>query len=205
MITLKKIKVFDSFNGDDDSYFRTERSHHEILFEDNEWALIGSFYQDIVLVNNGLTTETYVEQVIANLREHSDKESFETLVGKINFYKDFQNIAGILIQIKSYISSDSDMVWAGYDNADQFIEELNKHIQYIQNCSFIVLSDIHVNFLPTCTYQEISISNGWSDEYINLSNKFDKIYTLLIQTKAKPNTSSTINRPWWRKLLFKGM
>jgi hypothetical protein len=122
------------------------------------------------------------------------------LVGKFDFYKDFQNVAGILIRIKSYLSPDSDMIWAGQDNADGFIEGLNKDIQHIQNCSFIVLSDIYAKFLPTGTYQEISMSNGWGNEYINLSIKFEKIHARLIQRKRKINASPQIAKTWWQKL-----
>ena len=188
MITLEKIKVFDSFNGDIDGYLRTERKYHENLFEDNEWLLIGSFYQDIELISKHLVGETYIEQVIVNLKEKFDKESFEMLAGKFDFYKDFQNVADILIRIKSCLSPDSDIIGAGQDNTDEFTEDLNKDIQHIQNCSFIVLSDIYTKFLPAGTYQEISMSNGWGNEYVNLSTKFEKVHERLIQRKGKINT-----------------
>jgi hypothetical protein len=31
-------------------------------------------------------------------------------------------------------------------------------------------------FLPTGTLQEISIQNGWSEEYLKLATEFDTIY-----------------------------
>lgn len=200
MITVEKIKVFDSFNGDIDGYLRTDRKHQDKLFEDNEWLLIDSFYQDVELINKALVDETYIEQVIVDLKEKFDEDSFEMLVGKFDFYKDFQNVADILIRIKSYLSSESDVIWAGQDNADEFIEGLNKDIQHIQNCSFIVLSDIYAKFLPTGTYQEISISNGWGNEYIILSLRFEKIHSRLIQRKVKINTPPQIGKAWWQKL-----
>ncbi|NOW96556.1 hypothetical protein FHW89_003229 [Mucilaginibacter sp. SG564] len=31
-------------------------------------------------------------------------------------------------------------------------------------------------FAPTGTFQELSISNGWSHEYLNLAHQFDVYY-----------------------------
>jgi hypothetical protein len=33
---------------------------------------------------------------------------------------------------------------------------------------------LKVEFAPTSTIQEIAMSNGWHDEYLKLSTKFDK-------------------------------
>jgi hypothetical protein len=33
-----------------------------------------------------------------------------------------------------------------------------------------------VEFLPTSTYQELAMSNGWSEEYLQIAEKLDSIY-----------------------------
>jgi hypothetical protein len=60
---------------------------------------------------------------------------------------------------------------------------------------------VQTEFLPTSTYQEISISNGWGDNYIKLSSEFDKLYEKLIERKTAHNSSSPkAGCLWWQKL-----
>ena len=39
-----------------------------------------------------------------------------------------------------------------------------------------VLEWMKVQFLPTVGFQEISLSNGWADEYLALADRFDGAY-----------------------------
>lgn len=107
-----------------------------------------------------------------------------TEINKTEYFDDFQKVAELLLQIKSCITEESDTVWAGFDNVDAFLEELNKGIENIQACDFQTLKKIHIEFLPTCTYQELSLSNGWSDVYLQLAIEFDAIYERLKEKNA---------------------
>jgi len=92
------------------------------------------------------------------------------------YYQEFQEVAGILRQIRSKIYPETDFLWAGFVDHNEFLAELNADIQKLESCDIATLKKIHVEFLPTCTYQEIAISNGWSNEYMELADKFDALW-----------------------------
>jgi hypothetical protein len=183
MITTEKIKIFNSYSGDIDGLARGGRGYEKNLFDTDDWSLIDNLFQDIELINKRLAAQTYIDQTIVKLKDNCDNDSYELFVSKIICYKDFQKVADILKQIKALISQDTDTVWAGFDNAGKFLEELNQDIEKIENCDYQTLEKVHVEFLPTCTYQELSISNGWGDTYLKLSTDFDKIYERMSERK----------------------
>jgi hypothetical protein len=201
MITTEKVKIFNSYGGDIDGLARVGREYDKNLFDNDDWPLIDNLFQDIELINKGLAAQTYIDKTIAKLKENCDNDSYELFVSKIECYKAFQKVADILKQIKAFISQDTDTVWAGFDNADKFLEELNQDIEKIENCNFETLEKVHIEFLPTCTYQELSMSNGWSDKYLELSTEFDRIYEWMTERKTAHNsTLPKAGRSWWQKL-----
>ena len=184
MITIEKIKIFDNYGGDIDGLARVGHDYEKKLFDNNDWSLIESLFQDIDLINKGLVAQSYTEEAIVKIKANCDHESFNWFTNRIECYKDFQKVAEILKQIKSFVSQDTDTVWAGFDNADKFLEELNYDIEKIENCDYKTLEKVHVEFLPTCTYQELSMSNGWSEKYLKLSTDFDKVYERMTERKT---------------------
>ena len=201
MITIEKIKIFDNYGGDIDGLARVGCDYEKKLFDNNDWSLIDNFYQDIELINKRLAAKTYIEQTFANLKENCDHESFVWFIKRIEFYKDFQKVADVLKRIKTFITNDTDTVWAGFDNANKFLDELNQDIEKIENCDFLTLEKVYIEFLPTCTYQELSMSNGWRDKYLELSTEFDKIYEQMTERKTAHNsTLPKAGLKWWQKL-----
>ena len=88
-------------------------------------------------------------------------------------FGDFQKIAEILIDIRNRVDSDTDVVWTRFNDPRELIEDLTTDIQKLQMCDSETLSKVFMKFRPTSTYQELSISNGCGDEYLQLSKKFD--------------------------------
>lgn len=205
MITKEKFQIYIRFNGDSDGFSRVASYYENEMFNNHEWALIDKLLHHIELINKNLAAQTFINATLLLIKENCDEDSLEIITDKIIFYKYFQQVAGILRQIKTFISQYSDTVWAGFDNANEFLEELNQDIESIETCDYQALQKIHVEFLPTSTYQELSISNGWSDNYIKLSNDFDKLYeklTEILKTKSTPLPK--IRRTWWQKLFGYG-
>ena len=87
-----------------------------------------------------------------------------------------QDLVDIIENVKAKITDNSDIVWTGYDSAKELRNELDTYIQQLKAGNTTSLEELHKHFLPTCTFQEHSISNGWAAEYIMLSEKFDIIY-----------------------------
>lgn len=201
MITVEKIKIFNSYGGDIDGLARNSRTNDHNLITDNEWALIDNFFQDIELINKRLAAQTYIDQTFTKLKDKCDRDSYELFVSKIECYKDFQKVADILKQIKIFVKADTDIVWSRFDSLENFLADLNQDISNIENCNFVTLDKVQTEFLPTSTYQEISISNGWGDDYIKLSNDFDKLYNKLTERKTAHNsTLPKAGRTWIQKL-----
>lgn len=201
MITTEKIKIFNSYGGDIDGLARNSRSNDHNLITDNEWSLIDNFFQDIELINKGLAAQTSIYQTFIKLKANCDQNSFDLLTNKIIFYHDFKSVASILKQIENYIKTDTDTVWSRFDSSEQFLTELKQDIERIEFCDFSTLEKIRREFGPTSSYQEISISNGWSEEYLKLAETFDKLFEKLTEKKTAHNsTLPKAGHSWWKKL-----
>lgn len=94
----------------------------------------------------------------------------------MKYYKEYQEIVKILEEIKSYVNDETDTTWAGFKDANDFLIELNKDIELLKLCDYETLEKVNLKLLATSTYQELSLSDGWSDEYLILAYKFDDLY-----------------------------
>jgi len=101
------------------------------------------------------------------------------LRARIPLDKMTKDLIGILNKVKEKISDNSDMVWTNYASAKAFREELQGYIDELEENNISSLETLQHLFLPTATLQEHSISNGWSDEYMKLSDEFDQLYSAM--------------------------
>jgi len=84
MITVEKLRVYDSYEGDVDSLARMGNEHENRLFTSNgDWMLITNFYQDILLINNWLASKAYAENCMVSMRANCDDESYQILLSKL--------------------------------------------------------------------------------------------------------------------------
>jgi hypothetical protein len=197
IITIAKLKLYNTFGGDIDGFSRTNSNKYKDVFgdgTDNAWATISSKLQDIELISKQLTSQDYTERTLRELKEICDTESFAALTEKIKFYADFQNVAQMLHEIKDKIDSNTDTTFAGSNSVNIFIRELNQDIENIKLCNFMTLDKVNIKFAPTSTYQELAISNGWSDHYLKLSEEFDKVYKKIVEN----NFIEPTKNPWWK-------
>ena len=89
----------------------------------------------------------------------------------------FQELLTIIFKVREKITDSSDVIWAGYDSPVQLRNELDFLAEQLQQGNEEALVELHGRFLPTGVFQELSISNGWDDEYLRLAEQFDKIYS----------------------------
>jgi hypothetical protein len=82
----------------------------------------------------------------------------------------------IIKKVKRKITDSSDMVWTSYETSNQLRDELEVCINELQTGNTSSMEKIKTLFLPTGALQEHSISNGWADEFLTLSEKFDQLY-----------------------------
>ena len=80
----------------------------------------------------------------------------------------------ILETVKKLITEPrTDISWSTFDNKDELIIEIDAHIQKLKLRDFSKVKDLILLFAPTSDFQEISLSSGWSNQYLNISEKFD--------------------------------
>lgn len=88
---------------------------------------------------------------------------------------DLKNATEILVKVRERITDDSDLLWTSFETADELRQEIDGLICRLQQNDNKAIDDIYTHFLPTSTFQEHSIQNGWSDEYMKLADEFDKV------------------------------
>lgn len=197
IITIDKLKLYNAIGGDINGFSRTNSKKNKEFFEgdsNNVWAIISSKLQDIELISKRLSSQEYTDKTLKELKEICDLESFAALTSKIKFYANFQIVAEILQELKSKANINTDTIWAGFDSVDIFLKELSQDIENIKLCNFTTLDKVNIEFAVTSTYQELSISNGWGDDYLKLAEKFDKVYEEIM----KPKIIETNEKPWWK-------
>ncbi len=87
-----------------------------------------------------------------------------------------KDLTEILKEIREKVTDDSDLMWTSFETADELRKEIDKLVLRLNSNDKNVLKDIYVHFLPTYTFQEHSMQNGWSEEYMKFAEQFDRIY-----------------------------
>lgn len=79
-------------------------------------------------------------------------------------------------RIINLLDQSEDTIWANYtvEEAKEILQTELENYKNTHKLSDSGKSNINFLFLPTSALQEISIDNDWGDEYIKLSNIFDK-------------------------------
>ena len=86
------------------------------------------------------------------------------------------DLIDLLSKVKERFTDSSDMLWTSYKNAKEIRDELDACMEQLKNGDKNCLENLNMHFLPTSTFQEHSLQNGWTKEYMKLSEKFDRIY-----------------------------
>jgi len=106
--------------------------------------------------------------------------------------ENIDNNETVLIKIleivkKLILEPRTDISWSTFDSKDELIFEIDAHIQKLKLEDFSKVKDIILLFAPTSDFQEISLSSGWSNHYLNISERFDiAIRNLCEKFQLKP-------------------
>ncbi|MFX0077353.1 MAG: hypothetical protein ACFE96_18070 [Candidatus Hermodarchaeota archaeon] len=94
--------------------------------------------------------------------------------------KAITGIIRILKNIKSYINTkSSNLLMFSFDTSKEVINLIDDHIKRLSRRDISKINDLIVLFLPTSDFQEIAISNGWSEEYLEMAKEFDNLINSL--------------------------
>ncbi len=85
----------------------------------------------------------------------------------------------IIETVKSKITPQTDIVWTRYESTNELLNEIEINLLLLKNYDRSGWEFFSYAFAPTGTFQEISIQNGWAEEFLELAEKFDKYYHTL--------------------------
>ena len=89
----------------------------------------------------------------------------------------YEEFIAVLKVIRNIVDSpDIDLCWSKYDDLAELLKEIDFYIEQLGKHDGSILKDLSLFFAPTGSLQEISISNGWGEKFIELSMVFDKFY-----------------------------
>ncbi len=103
----------------------------------------------------------------------------------------------VLITIREKINSDTNLFYCGFDTVKELIESIDNDLNNLRYENTEYFEQIRNWFLPTVDFQELSIDNGWGDEYIHLASKFDNCYE---NWKEQQPTRAIHNAGFWSKI-----
>lgn len=83
MITLEKLKIYKTFNGDIDSWARLRSRKQLSAMEDSDWALIDSLMSTIIIVRRGYASNEIVKTMDTKLSQNCDSEETIILLKKM--------------------------------------------------------------------------------------------------------------------------
>jgi len=69
----------------------------------------------------------------------------------------------------------NDYSWSSWEDQKDALSEIDSIITELENGSF---PDIRILFAPTGPIQEVSLSSGWGDEFLELAYRFDQAYEI---------------------------
>lgn len=91
--------------------------------------------------------------------------------------KSYINLANDLIEIlqtiKAKVHINSICDWSYFNSPEDVHKEIDRYISELKNGNLASLNEIKMHFAPTSGYQELSMQNNWSAEYLKLAEKFD--------------------------------
>ncbi len=91
--------------------------------------------------------------------------------------KDLQKLLAVLKEARALISRDgNDFLWSSWLDQEHAISESDAIIAELEKCS---VPDIRILFAPTGPIQEVSLSSDWGNEFLELSERFDREYAIV--------------------------
>jgi hypothetical protein len=68
---------------------------------------------------------------------------------------------------------DNEFMYSGWEDADEALAAIDGHIARVKSGEPFRFGDISILYAPTGALQDLSISSGWSDQYMALASEID--------------------------------
>ncbi len=82
----------------------------------------------------------------------------------------------ILLEARELLALPSNVFsWSKWPDADAALAELDEHIAHVDEGRPLQRFRLNLLFAPTGSIQEVSMSSGWSREFMDLATRFDEV------------------------------
>jgi hypothetical protein len=68
---------------------------------------------------------------------------------------------------------DSDFAWSAWENAEAALREMDALIECVRSGAIPDATQLGALFAPTGPIQEVSLSSGWADTFLDLADRID--------------------------------
>ncbi len=68
----------------------------------------------------------------------------------------------------------NDYCWSSWENSEQALKEIERYIGEVARGDYRSSLQMQVIFAPTGPMQEVSLSSGWGQQFLDLAARFDK-------------------------------
>ena len=88
-----------------------------------------------------------------------------------------QKLTAVLREAKALLSLEgNDFSWSSWRDQNQAISEIDSIITKLEKGS---IPDMRVLFAPTGPIQEVSLSSGWGNKFMEVAERFDQEYEIV--------------------------
>ena len=83
-------------------------------------------------------------------------------------------LADVLREASTWLSRPgNDFAWSSWENADKALAEVSALVAVREPGKLPPRGDLSVLFAPTGPIQEVSVSSGWGEAFLELAERFD--------------------------------
>lgn len=80
-------------------------------------------------------------------------------------------------EAKAFLArEENDFSWSSWTDQNHAISEIDSMIKTLEDGS---IPDMRVLFAPTGPIQEVSLSSGWGNRFLELADRFDQAYEMV--------------------------
>jgi hypothetical protein len=111
-----------------------------------------------------------------------------------------QRLIEVLREAREFLARpDNDFAWSSWQDAPAAFREIDGIISRIESGDLPNRSDIEFLFLPTGPIQEVSVSSGWGQEFVDLASRLDAAVARVYDVDALGQLARLLPESWRRK------
>jgi hypothetical protein len=85
-----------------------------------------------------------------------------------------EDLIEVIKETRTYLALDgNDYSWSSWNDKDQALAEIDAILAQLEDGS---VPEMEILFAPTGPIQEVSLSSGWTREFLKLAERFDVAY-----------------------------